>query len=74
MIRTGDGEKINKLIASLGREIKMIIRSAFELSYFSRGAWRYEDVLNMSAGEREIASEFINKRLEQASKMSFPVF
>lgn len=74
MIRTGDGEKISHLIRDLGNEIRGIIRSAFELSYYSRGAWKYEDVLNMSAGERDIASEFINKRLEQASKMSFPVF
>lgn len=74
MIRTGDGDKISKMIAQLGREIKGIIRNAIEVSYYSRGAWRYDDVLNMSAGERDIASEFINKRLEQASKMSFPVF
>ncbi len=74
MIRTGDGDKIGKLVAQLGNEIKSLIRNAFELSYFSRGAWRYEDVLNMSAGERDIATDFINKRLEQAGKMSFPVF
>jgi hypothetical protein len=74
MIRTGDGDRISKFIAGLGREIRGIIRSAFELSYFSRGAWSYENVLNMSAVEREIASEFINKRLEEAKKMTFPVF
>ena len=74
MIKTGDGERISKHIAQLGREIKAIIRSAIELSYFSRGAWQYEDVLNMTAIEREIAADFINKRLEQASKSSFPVF
>lgn len=74
MIRTGDSEKISGMIASLGREIRAIIKSAIELAYFSRGAWRYEDVLNMSAVERQIASDFINKRLEAAGKMSFPVF
>ena len=74
MIRTGDGQQISKLIAQLGNEIKGIIRNSFELSYYSRGAWRYEDVLNMTAGERDIATDFINKRLEQAGKMSFPVF
>jgi hypothetical protein len=74
MIRTGDGQQISKLIAQLGNEIKGIIRNAFELSYYSRGAWSYESVLNMTAGERDIAADFINKRLEQASKMSFPVF
>ena len=74
MIRTGDSERIGKLINQLGAEIKSIIRSAIELSYYSRGAWQYTDVLMMTAGERDIATEFVNKRLEQASKMTFPVF
>lgn len=74
MIKTGDGPRISGLITQLGKEIKIIIRGAMELSYFSRGAWTYESVLNMSAGERQIASEFINKRLEEASKMQHPVF
>ena len=67
-------ERVQSFIAQLGREIRMIIRNAFELSYFSRGAWQYEAVLSMTAGEREIASEFINKRLEIAAKMPHPVF
>ncbi len=74
MIKTGDGERIGKLIAQLGREIRIIIKNALELSYFSRGAWSYEQVLLMSAIEREIATEFINKRLEIAGKSTFPVF
>ena len=52
----------------------MIIKNALELSYFSRGAWPYESVLQMTAGEREIAADFINKRLEIAAKMPHPVF
>lgn len=67
-------ERVQAFITQLGREIRMIIKNAFELSYFSRGAWQYESVLEMTAGEREIAAEFINKRLEQAAKMSHPVF
>jgi len=67
-------ERVQSYIAQLGREIRIIIRNALELSYFSRGAWQYEAVLEMTAGEREIAAEFINKRLEQAAKMQYPVF
>ena len=67
-------ERVQSFIAQLGREIRMIIRNAFKLSYFSRGAWQYEAVLEMTAGEREIAADFINKRLEIASKMPHPVF
>ena len=67
-------ERVQGFIAQLGKEIRNIISNALELSYFSRGAWQYEAVLAMTAGEREIAAEFINKRLEQAAKMSHPVF
>jgi hypothetical protein len=74
MIHIGNLDEISKLIEILGNQIRMIIRNAIELSYYSRGAWTYYDVLNMSAAEREIATEFITKRLEQASKMTFPVF
>ena len=74
MIRTGNMELIQKTITSLGKEIRDTVQSAIELSYYSRGAWTYTDVLWMSAGERQVAAEFINKRLEHASKMPFPVF
>ena len=67
-------ERVQSYIALLGREIRAIIRNALELSYFSRGGWQYEAILQMTAGERDIASEFINKRLEQAAKMQYPVF
>jgi hypothetical protein len=67
-------ERVKAFMDLLGREIRGIIRNAFELSYFSRGAWQYESVLNMTAGERDIGAEFINKRLEHAAKMQHPVF
>ena len=74
MIHLGNIEETEKMIVFLGNQIKIIIQNAIELSYFSRGSWSYYDVLNMSSAERDIASEFINKRLEHASKMPHPVF
>lgn len=74
MIYLGNMEEVTKMINMLGNQIRGIIYNALELSYFSRGAWSYIDVLNMSAAERDIAFEFINKRLEHAGKMSYPVF
>lgn len=74
MIRAGDMSKIQGHIMALGKEVRAMIKSSFEISYFSRGAWTYQDVLQMCAAEREIALEFINKRLEIASKMAYPVF
>lgn len=66
--------EVQQLIQRLGLEIKMLVKNAIELSYFSRGAWSYESVLQMSAAERELAAEFINERLKAAGKMAFPVF
>ena len=74
MIRSGDMSEAQNMIARLGKEIKSLITSALELSYFSRGAWSYEQVLLMTAGEREIALEFINARIKMASKSTQPVF
>lgn len=67
-------DRVQQHIAQLGKEIKLLIRSAIEISYFSRGSIQYEAVLNMTAGEREVALDFINHRLEIAAKMPYPVF
>jgi hypothetical protein len=62
------------MIGKLGAEIKALIKSALEISYFSRGAWSYAAVLGMSQGERELAIDFINERLKAASKSPYPVY
>ena len=74
MIRAGDMNAVRGLIERLGKEAKSLVRAALEISYFSRGAWSYAAVLAMSAGERDLAVEFINDRLEAAKKMAYPVF
>lgn len=74
MIRSGNDAEIQGLITQLGKSTKSLVRTAIELAYFSRGSLSYSDVMAMSAGERELAAEFINHRLEIASKMPNPVF
>lgn len=74
MLRSGEMERMNKLISQLGAEIRSLIQSCLELSWFSRGAWPYHTVLQMTAAERDIASEFINKRLEHEAKKHNPVY
>lgn len=74
MIKAGDMTAVSSHIQKMGREIQHLIKAAFELSYFSRGAWSYKDVLMMSQAEREIALDFINSRLEIAGKQMFPVY
>lgn len=74
MIDSGDMEAVRKMIARLGGEIKSLVKSALEISYYSRGGWSYQQVLLMSQAEREMAIEFINERLQAASKQMFPVY
>jgi hypothetical protein len=62
------------MIDKLNHEAKGLIAAGQEISYYSRGSWSYDTVMNWSALERDMAVEFINKRLEAASKMTFPVF
>lgn len=74
MIREGDMREVQQLIYKLGVEIKTLVKNALELAYFSRGAWPYESVLQMSAGERELATEFISEQLKHAAKKGYPIF
>lgn len=74
MIMSGDGSRIAEMINSLALDTRNLLKAAFEISYFSRGAWQYESVLQMSPLERDLAVELINKRLEAASKSPYPVF
>lgn len=67
-------DEITKLMQQLAASTKQLIENAFEVSYFSRGAWSYESVLAMTAVERQIAEDFLKKRLEAAAKSPFPVY
>lgn len=74
MIMSGDGSRIAEMINSLALDTRNLLKAAFEISYFGRGAWPYESVLQMSPLERDLAVELINKRLEAASKSPYPVY
>lgn len=68
MIRIGNMAEISRLIALMGSEVKSIVKSAFEISYWGRGAWSYESVMKMSAAERALAIEFIDDRFDKAKQ------
>ena len=72
MISSGDMQAVSQFIKRLGQEIRAIIQTAQEISFYSKGAWDYYTVLNMSQAEREIAVEIINERIKIASKTQFP--
>jgi hypothetical protein len=74
MISSGDRTGIVATIDRLQLEAKSLLQSAIEISYYSRGAIPYETVLNMSAIERDLAVEFLQKRLKEAQKNPFGGF
>lgn len=74
MIISGESSRIAEMINSMGLDVRNLLKAAVEISYFSRGSIQYDKVLHMTPLERDIAVEFINKRLELAGKMPFPVF
>lgn len=74
MIVTGDHQKIDEVITSLAMDVRNLLKGAIEISYFSRGAWSYDSVVNKPPLIRDIMVEFINTRLEAASKSPYPVY
>lgn len=74
MIISGDSSRISEMINSFAIDVRNLLKVAIEISYFSRGAISYSSVLLMSPLERDLATEFINKRLEIAAKSSHPVY
>lgn len=74
MIISGETSRIAEMINTMGLDVRNLLKGAMEIAYFSRGAIQYDAVLRMTPLERDIAVEFINKRLELAGKMPFPVF
>lgn len=74
MIISGEAGKTAEMINTLAIDVRNLLKSAIEIAYFSRGSVQYESVLNMTPLERDLAIEFINKRLEAAGKSPFPVY
>lgn len=71
MILTGDHSRIVGMIDRLAVEVKGLIKACQDIATYTRGGIDYNTALNMSAFERDMAIEDINKRLEAASKSPF---
>ena len=67
-------EDVGKLIDDHAKEVRAIKESAFQLSWYMRGAVSYEDVLNMSNEERTDINKLIEKNLETTKKSGLPFF
>jgi hypothetical protein len=66
--------EIGQLMRRLGQEVESLVDNCLQLSWYSRGGWPYHTVLKMTAGERDLAFNFINKRMEAQAKSSYPVY
>lgn len=74
MISTGDSERISSMINALGLDVRNLLNQAVEIAWYSRGSIQYETALGMSPLERDIAIEFVNKRMESQKKNPNPIY
>jgi len=64
-----------EMMGQMGNDIKNIIKSCQELAWYYRGGISYHDFMQMTAGERSLAAEFINHRMEKiVPKSQTPVY
>lgn len=59
-------DQTSSYIGQLGQETRNILLTITELVYYMRGGLSRTEALEMSAGEREIVADFINKRMKDA--------
>lgn len=69
-----DHAAAQKLFDKYEEDVNKIKRLALQLSWYMRGGATYEDVLNMSAQEREALSSLIEDNLETTKKTNLPFF
>lgn len=67
-------EKIQKLIESYEKITKDIKKNALTMTWYMRGGVSYEDIMNMSADERQQINELIESNLETTKKTQLPFF
>lgn len=69
-----DPERLQKLIDDYEKAVIDIKKSALQMAWHMRGGATYEDVLNMSAIERQQISKLIEDNLEATKKSGLPFF
>lgn len=67
-------EAAQKLFDKYEEDVNNIRRSALQLSWYTRGAATYEDVLNMSTTERLFITKLVEDNLEATKKSGLPFF
>jgi len=75
MLKNGTPDQILAMYRRLNGETKAILNSIVQLTYFMRGGMKYDHILyGMSYIEREIAFDYVSKRLEMEMKSPHPVY
>jgi hypothetical protein len=67
-------EEIVDLLDGYDKETKALRREALKISWNMRGGVTYEDVMALSAAERNIIVDIINENLETTKKSGLPYF
>ena len=73
LLRLGP-EGVQKLLDNMEKESEAIKKNALSLSWYMRGGASYEDVLNMSATERQAINTIVEEHLETTKKSQMPFF
>ena len=58
----------------MAREANLIRKEGLKMSWYMRGGMTYEDVMNLSFGERELVGDLIKDNLETTKKSKMPFF
>ncbi len=69
-----DPERLQKLIDDYEKSVIDIKKGALQMAWYMRGGATYEDVLNMSAIERQQINKIIEDNLEATKKSGLPFF
>lgn len=73
MLKNGTPKQISAMYKRLNNDVNNLINSIVQLAYFMRGGMTYNQILfSMSYVEREIALNYISKRLETEMKLPHP--
>lgn len=65
MLKSGSPKQISTMYSRLNNDTKQILNGITQLAYHMNGGMTYNQILfTMSYVEREIAMDFVNKRLE----------
>jgi hypothetical protein len=69
-----DPERLQKLIDDYEKAVIDIKKRALQMAWYMRGGATYEDILNMSATERQQINQIIEGNLEATKKSGMPFF